>query len=59
MNDHDVDTFRQLSSPIPPDDQKRDLVLTQADEQRAPHIGLVGDTYTILLGGKDTKGTSV
>jgi quercetin dioxygenase-like cupin family protein len=53
---NDVDTFRQLSSPIPPDDQKRDLVLTQADEQRAPHIGLVGDTYTILLAGKDTKG---
>src|SRR3979490_3245603 len=52
----DVDTSAQLSSPIPPDDPKRNLVLAQADEQSAFHIGLVGDTYTILITGKDTNG---
>src|SRR6266851_7239413 len=52
----DVDTSAQLSSPIPPDDPKRNLVLAQADEQSASHIGLVGDTYTILITGKDTNG---
>jgi quercetin dioxygenase-like cupin family protein len=52
----DVDTSAQHSSPIPPDDAKRNLVLAQADEQSASHIGLVGDTYTILITGKDTNG---
>src|SRR5882762_9449858 len=52
----DVDTSAQLSSPIPPDDPKRNLVLAQADEQSASHIGLVGDTYTIPITGKDTNG---
>src|ERR1700683_4865239 len=32
------------------------LVLAQSDSPDALHIGLVGDTYTILLGGKDTAG---
>jgi quercetin dioxygenase-like cupin family protein len=39
---------------IPPDDLTRRLVLATADDQNRPHIGLVGDTYTILLSGKDT-----
>ncbi len=51
----DVDTSAQLSSPIPPDDPKRNLVLAQADEQSASHIGLVGDTYTILITGERHK----
>jgi quercetin dioxygenase-like cupin family protein len=41
---------------IPPDDLKRNLSLSQPDDPKAPHIGLVGDTYTILLSGKDTAG---
>ncbi len=41
---------------IPPDDVSRGLVITQADEARLPHIGLVGDTYTTLLSSKDTAG---
>jgi len=45
-----------LSSTIPADDLARNLVLMQADNPNAPHIGLVGDTYTILLSGKDTAG---
>jgi quercetin dioxygenase-like cupin family protein len=42
---------------IPPDDLKRSLTLAQADkDQSLPHVGLVGDTYTILLSGDDTNG---
>jgi quercetin dioxygenase-like cupin family protein len=41
---------------LPADDLARLLVLAQSDSPDAPHIGLVGDTYTILLGGKDTAG---
>ncbi len=40
---------------IPPDDPRRQLVAADADSN-LPHIGVVGDTYTILLAGKDTAG---
>ena len=40
--------------PIPPDDSKRNLTLAQPDN--LPHIGLVGDTYTITVTGEDTAG---
>ena len=44
-------------APIPPDDPHRSLVLVRPDEdQNLPHIGLVGDTYTILLKGEDSAG---
>jgi quercetin dioxygenase-like cupin family protein len=47
----------QPASPIPPDDLQRSLALARPDEdQSLPHIGMVGDTYTILLSGKDTAG---
>src|SRR5882757_7611834 len=41
---------------IPADDLARGLVIAAAGEGNLPHIGLVGDTYTILLTGKDTAG---
>lgn len=40
---------------IPDDDLTRSVTIAQS-EGNAPHIGLVGDTYTILLTGKDTAG---
>src|SRR6266542_6071553 len=44
-------------SPIPPDDLQRELAVAQPNEdEKLPHIGLVGDTYTILLSGNDTNG---
>jgi hypothetical protein len=42
------------SPPIPPDDPKRNLTLAQPD--KLPHIGLVGDTYTITVTGEQTNG---
>jgi quercetin dioxygenase-like cupin family protein len=44
--------------PIPADDLKRTLTLAQPDKQdgKLPHIGLVGDTYTITVSGDDTGG---
>ncbi len=47
----------QAASPIPPDDRRRTLALARPDDdQSVPHIGVVGDTYTILLTGADTAG---
>lgn len=43
-------------APLPPDDLSRPLTTARADDPNLPHIGLVGDTYTILLTGEDTAG---
>jgi quercetin dioxygenase-like cupin family protein len=43
-------------SAIPSDDPNRTPVIAKPDSAELPHIGVVGDTYTILLGGKDTAG---
>src|SRR5215212_4995489 len=55
MTDSSGALSRQV--PIPPADPQRSLVLARLDEdQNLPHIGMVGDTYTILLSGEDTAG---
>ncbi len=55
MNTHSITS--QPLSPLPPDDRSRNLVLARPDEDESlPHIGMVGDTYTILLSGDDTDG---
>ncbi len=41
---------------IPADDPRRNLVVANADDGTAQHLGVVGDTYTILLSGMDTAG---
>jgi mannose-6-phosphate isomerase-like protein (cupin superfamily) len=41
---------------LPADDLSRGLALAQLDSSAAQHIGLVGDTYTITVAGKDTNG---
>jgi len=46
------------TSAIPPDDPSRNLTVARPDQdQTLPHLGLVGDTYTILVSGSDTNGT--
>ncbi len=45
------------AAPVPPDDLSRALTVARPDQdERLPHIGLVGDTYTILVAGRDTGG---
>ena len=45
------------ASALPPDDPQRHLTVARPNsDENLPHIGMVGDTYTILLGGKDTAG---
>jgi quercetin dioxygenase-like cupin family protein len=43
-------------SNIPPDDPTRSLTLSQTDDPALPHVAVAGDTYTILVTGKDTAG---
>ena len=46
-----------MTSPIPPDDPRRALTIARPDEdQTLRSISLAGDTYTVLLTGKDTAG---
>src|ERR1700723_2415406 len=42
---------------VPPDDLSRELTVARPNHDKSlPHIGLVGDTYTILVTGEDTAG---
>lgn len=42
---------------LPPDDPQRNLAVARPDtDEQLPHLGVVGDTYTILLTGEDTAG---
>jgi quercetin dioxygenase-like cupin family protein len=42
---------------IPPDDPNRELTVARPNQDATlPHLGLVGDTYTILVTGEDTAG---
>ena len=47
-----------ISSTIatPADDPRQNLVVANPDSSSALHLGVVGDTYTILLSGMDTAG---
>src|SRR6202166_5483846 len=46
----------RAGSQIPADDLRRVLTVAQADSQKAAHVGVAGDTHTILLTGEDTNG---
>jgi len=48
--------MKEQGAGIPADDLARALVLAAADDRERPHIGLVGDTYTVLVSGKDSAG---
>jgi quercetin dioxygenase-like cupin family protein len=55
MNTHSITS--QPLSPIPADSLKRNLAVARPEKERSlPHLGIVGDTYTVLLGGEDTDG---
>lgn len=42
--------------PLPPDDPTRELTVVSPDDPELQHIGLVGDTYTVLINGENTAG---
>jgi quercetin dioxygenase-like cupin family protein len=48
----DITDVLNKTADLPDDDPRRSLVKT--DPETIAHIGLVGDTYTILLRGEDT-----
>ena len=55
MNRHSITS--QPATPLPPDDLQRKFKVARPDtDQGLPHVGLVGDTYTVLLSGDDTDG---
>ena len=42
---------------VPNDNLKRHLKVARPNtDESLPHVGLVGDTYTVLISGDDTKG---
>src|SRR5471030_1543652 len=55
MNEHSITS--QPITPLPSDSLFRSLKIARPNtDQSLPHIGLVGDTYTVLLSGNDTNG---
>jgi quercetin dioxygenase-like cupin family protein len=46
----------QQPGSIPADDLRRTLTVANADDPARPHLGVVGDTYTILLSAEETAG---
>ncbi len=55
MSRHSITS--QPATPIPADDLRRDFRVARPEtDSTLPHIGLVGDTYTLLLTGRDTDG---
>ncbi len=55
MNNNSITA--QPITPIPADNLRRNLVIARPEKDQAlPHFCVVGDTYTILLSGKDTDG---
>lgn len=55
MEDHSI-TARGDQGQIPADDPARSLTVTNPEDRQARHISVVGDTYTVLVSGKDTQG---
>jgi quercetin dioxygenase-like cupin family protein len=56
MNDQ-MSGGAESPAPIPADDPSRQLTLANADTDASlTHLGVVGDTYTILVTGQDTAG---
>lgn len=41
---------------IPDDDPTRELVVVSPDDPGVTHVGLVGDTYTVIVSGRQTAG---
>jgi quercetin dioxygenase-like cupin family protein len=54
---NDLSATPSSDSEIPADDPQREIVIVRPDtDEQLPHLGVVGDTYTILLNGAETAG---
>jgi quercetin dioxygenase-like cupin family protein len=54
---HESNVLKRAAPELPPDNLQRNLAVAQPNvDQKLHHIGLVGDTYTMLLTGNDTAG---
>ncbi len=56
MSENKSGGLPQKPTSIPPDDLRRNLTVANSDDPAISHLGIVGDTYTILLSGEDTAG---
>jgi quercetin dioxygenase-like cupin family protein len=55
MKEHSITALPPATPP--PDDPRRSSKIARPNmDEGLPHIGLVGDTYTVLLSGEDTNG---
>jgi mannose-6-phosphate isomerase-like protein (cupin superfamily) len=55
MNEHSI-TKQSAETPPPDDLTRKSKIARPATDESLPHIGLVGDIYTVLLSGTDTNG---
>ena len=55
MQDHST-TAQANQGPLPADDPDRKLTLTDPDDAQVRRISIVGNTYTILVSGHETRG---
>jgi mannose-6-phosphate isomerase-like protein (cupin superfamily) len=52
-----TESMNTQSSALPDDDFSRQLTVANPDiDETLPHLAVVGDTYTVVLSGKDTAG---
>ncbi len=55
MADHSI-TATGDTGPFPDDDLRRPLTVSKPDDGDLLHLSLVGDSYTVLVSGKQTEG---
>src|SRR3954452_14074506 len=56
MNDQERPTPDGAAPALPDDDPARSAVHVSGDGDGVAHLAVVGDTYTILVSGRDTAG---
>jgi hypothetical protein len=54
--DNPISEIATTYASLPADDLSHALAFAQLDSPTAQHIGLVGNTYTIIVAGIDTNG---
>jgi quercetin dioxygenase-like cupin family protein len=55
MADYSI-TANGDTGPLPPDNLSRSLTVSSPDDPNLVHLSVVGDSYTVLVSGKQTEG---